>query len=1174
MSIGFVGSKTADVEALLSNFRLTEVVIGERGGITPEETFKVEAANNEGNIIVSWTASNHEGLFDVQVSTDGQNFASVGTVEDASEFVYIAKEDAVRIYIKVIHTNDSKVEESNIVSVLLIDLKDKTDTDGDGLTDVFEKYQYKTDSEKVDTDMDGLTDFEEIFYTHTDPLVSNSFDPSVSDSEADMDNDGLTNIEEIANNTFPKVADSDSDGITDGDEVKFYGTNPLVADTDSDGIIDGDELKLGLDPNNPCTFGDPDSEHILHQTIGTDSPVLSGINVPESPYKISLEIDAAGCVESSLDVRESRYSTVISNDAILGVIPELNYDNSNIGNVKISFKIDDKYVDNSLNLFPDSEEITGLKHLCIFKYFENINMLLPIETFYDETNNVIYSTVDELGTYCVMDFEKWLNNLYQKIPSPSEPMSIASDVNEYEFTEEETRVSFSNDEESSDIEDTSVSKLKSREISINSPNNDNFMVAMAESRSKVSTPVDVVFLLQTSGREQHLFEPQKAMIVDVMDKLINAHQSNNIRFCVIAYNLSGASIATPNTWVNNSADLKAALDSLSYTYTTNYTNRGSAFSSLLSLQTQSDFFRKNSAKFIFQVMNGSTTVGDGYFDQINTRSQLGINYSELMPEGYYYIYPSYGQQVNDAIASTKGINITYGSNSANTVYNHIIQNSAPPQVKFSAITAIGWDTIVLDDVLDKFNDVDTDDDSITDWDEVDTNKLKWDNDGTVILPSLSECMTFAKKSYSEDGIKQYKADQWESGMPDSAFQPYLEYIFSNTFVLPILSDPTKRDSDLDGIPDPLDSKRLEKDDVIYQHINEREYEIADMGETVQEFTAPETGYYRFELTYDYDDEDDIQMELFDGFGNSITGQVTRIDNYIDDLYDIREYKYMQKGNRVKMSIKGQKEDLYNLYVTKATAYLCGTDYGDGDINTNADNILYKDLFKAYGFDVVMFEGNDFSDIYEYRSDPSKYPYNHMHDEVVVISSHGEPGFLQNLDGSKFGMPQNEISTQNIFALFACCYTADLIGGNSVIQEFSDNGSNSVVGFSDLVDDRNIFRYSTLLLYELLNKTFPSDYSLTNNEYYSDIFGRSTNINNPYDSSPAYVQMIESQNEFITFDKAKWVSKIESIYGKRIEGVIDNDMPYTYDLNGKEVIVYYGDKKCVDDFCYKIIEEYK
>lgn len=33
-------------------------------------------------------------------------------------------------------------------------------------------------------------------------------------------------------------------------------------------------------------------------------------------------------------------------------------------------------------------------------------MLLPIETVIDEETNTISATVDELGTYCVVDMEK------------------------------------------------------------------------------------------------------------------------------------------------------------------------------------------------------------------------------------------------------------------------------------------------------------------------------------------------------------------------------------------------------------------------------------------------------------------------------------------------------------------------------------------------------------------------------------------------------------------------------------------------------------------------------------------------------------------------------------------------------------------------------------------------
>ena len=84
-------------------------------------------------------------------------------------------------------------------------------------------------------------------------------------------------------------------------------------------------------------------------------------------------------------------------------------------------------------------------------------------------------------------------------------------------------------------------------------------------------------------------------------------------------------------------------------------------------------------------MNGSTNVGSMYFDQINTCAKLGINYSELMPAGYSYIDPSYGQQVDNAIKSTGGLNLTYGTNSESSVYNHIVENVAPPHVEFNRL---------------------------------------------------------------------------------------------------------------------------------------------------------------------------------------------------------------------------------------------------------------------------------------------------------------------------------------------------------------------------------------------------------------------------------------------------------------------------------------------------------
>ena len=72
--------------------------------------------------------------------------------------------------------------------------------------------------------------------------------------EADSDNDGLTNIKEkTETRTDPYNPDSDGDWLNDGDEVKIYRTNPLKSNSDCDRYSDYDEISRGSDPNTPNT---------------------------------------------------------------------------------------------------------------------------------------------------------------------------------------------------------------------------------------------------------------------------------------------------------------------------------------------------------------------------------------------------------------------------------------------------------------------------------------------------------------------------------------------------------------------------------------------------------------------------------------------------------------------------------------------------------------------------------------------------------------------------------------------------------------------------------------------------------------------------------------------------------------------------------------------------------
>ena len=170
----------------------------------------------------------------------------------------------------------------------------QTDTDGDGLSDALEVFEYGTDPGRADTDGDGLNDHAEIITYGTPPLEADGdgdglndyqeivvwgtdpadidsdgdglsdywevlmgLNPLTNDSSEDPDDDGLPNSVEFAHGTDPENPDSDGDGLSDSLEVLVHGTHPLLADTDGDGTEDRDEVEIfHTDPLNADTDGD------------------------------------------------------------------------------------------------------------------------------------------------------------------------------------------------------------------------------------------------------------------------------------------------------------------------------------------------------------------------------------------------------------------------------------------------------------------------------------------------------------------------------------------------------------------------------------------------------------------------------------------------------------------------------------------------------------------------------------------------------------------------------------------------------------------------------------------------------------------------------------------------------------------------------------------------------
>ena len=375
------------------------------------------------------------------------------------------------------------------------------DADEDSVCDILEIAVLQSDPDSKDTDGDTLTDFEEIVYSNTSPTNNNTRGLAVTDADDDPDEDGLTNKEEISAKTNPLYDDSDMDGINDYDELKKYNTDPNNEDSDNDGIIDGDEIKIGLLPDSDKSDGQtPDNQRIIEQIIPADSPLLSDINTDDNAYNLSLIINASGCADSCLSVNPSGFAYVMKDGSALGEVPALQYSNDfTVKDITIKFEIKEAFRDNVSHYFDTIDgnyydytytvpaELDGIKRLNIFKYFEDINLAMPIETLYDTDNNIVYTKISKfetdengksygIGSYSLVDLEVWsdiMNSCDEtNTPKPQNaPMSVSLDSNYSILGNEDASIVKTLKELTDSIRDAITKTYESYQVSNNESDN-------------------------------------------------------------------------------------------------------------------------------------------------------------------------------------------------------------------------------------------------------------------------------------------------------------------------------------------------------------------------------------------------------------------------------------------------------------------------------------------------------------------------------------------------------------------------------------------------------------------------------------------------------------------------------------------------------------------------------
>lgn len=167
----------------------------------------------------------------------------------------------------------------------------------------------------------------------------------------------------------------------------------------------------------------------------------------------------------------------------------------------------------------------------------------------------------------------------------------------------------------------------------------------------------------------------------------------------------------------------------------------------------------------------------------------------------------YGREIvsisNAAIVSHEGTRY---------VIRNVVYNADISKTKFNAIVLTGWRQIELNRKLDPENNEDTDEDGLTDWEEVDIAHISWDTYGNIVLPTIQDCMNFTEKPYVEEGLDWYIKTSIQVPASSPSYQPIFEKIVSIGHILPILSDPTMEDSDGDGYGDGDEDKDGERND--------------------------------------------------------------------------------------------------------------------------------------------------------------------------------------------------------------------------------------------------------------------------------------------------------------------------------------------------------------------------
>jgi hypothetical protein len=460
----------------------------------------------------------------------------------------------------------------------------------------------------------------------------------------------------------------------------------------------------------------------------------------------------------------------MNNPAIIGAIPVFSYNEGlAVSAVTISAEIGASNLANTVGTYAEiNPEFEGIKRLNFFRYFEEINTLLPVETTFDVSKNMMYTKTDELGTYCIMDMEIWLDSL-----GGAELLEAAQADTEPETEPEQQS-----------------------------------MRAFSAANLTLQSKVDVQPLGATMAVSPVLPGANEA----VAESLGN-EEGYNVIFITEDRTEFKEYIELASKYItNDGGTVQTEIISEYQIYDSSSTQRFDVSKEMLKV-LNSDSYNKDRKTYIFLIFRENNIRANANSSQELLTKLYGLSdkkpsisivtgLTEYTEESFLAkrVAETHGVAIDTDLLKSDKVTVV------RAMLNHLKIHIS--QVKYiSSVNLVplpyGFDSIYIQDVYDNGIDgkTDYDVDGLNDYSEIAFDSGLVDFSLSEPFPTLARCKKYVSDPqnlvYVEEGLSRF--------MDTHTPGPDLVYHLSQIPILPINSDPTSEDGDDDGL---LDGKEI------------------------------------------------------------------------------------------------------------------------------------------------------------------------------------------------------------------------------------------------------------------------------------------------------------------------------------------------------------------------------